>query len=542
VAPEAAVNRVAIIQVSMVSKFFYKYYPLLVALALFLLLIPLTLKVDFMQNDDWYYYEAVENFKNLDFTLHEDIAPTFYLQGVLGAVFTLVFPLARLPVLTLIFSVANFYILYLILFKYFKVFRPVSLLLSLMFFVNPLHGYSVWGFMTENYFLTFVLTGLYFFFDSQKEGGNQGKIFPANLTFLLAFFARQLALVFYIASAIYFLAKGQTKKFITQLAWFVGLFTYYETLFPKTLEMSSKALQFHHLLEVDYVFAVIYGSLIYLVAFTLPLTLYFLIKFIWTNKKNYLKVALFFVFSILVYKGVSNYYNPELVSWGEFPYFENSFERTGFYPRSLHGTMYQFRGIYDLYYYWDLTARVLLAGLIGFALVEIKKLFKGEAVFLSSFLIIYLGVGALAVTFFDRYLVAIVPVFMLFLFKVFNGYKMGSGKLSVSFLAVLTAGFLVVASFIFYTFSYDFILRESYVWNRSKSLVEVLGASSGQTLSSSAWNEKYMKSSTITYLFSYDTFEVNEELKEGFNLVEKFEINYPLNIHINPAVYLYKAK
>jgi hypothetical protein len=43
-------------------------------------------------------------------------------------------------------------------------------------------------------------------------------------------------------------------------------------------------------------------------------------------------------------------------------------------------------------------------------------------------------------------------------------------------------------------------------------------------------------------MFSYDDFEVNEELMSRFNLVKEFRPDYPLNIHIDPYVGLYRLK
>jgi len=64
-----------------------------VSLFLFLLLLPPSVKIDFMQNDDWVYYGMVENFMKLDFRLDPLSAPTFYTQGVLGTLFAWVFGL-----------------------------------------------------------------------------------------------------------------------------------------------------------------------------------------------------------------------------------------------------------------------------------------------------------------------------------------------------------------------------------------------------------------------------------------------------------------
>jgi len=155
-----------------------------VSLFLFILLLPLSIKIDFMQNDDWVYYGMVENFMKLNFTLDPLSAPTFYTQGILGTLFAWIFGLESLPVLTLIISVLCFSVFYVILLRHFNLGQFESVLVSLIMFFNPLFIYSVWGFMTENYSLFFMLLAILFYLETVKTGGRKNILLYILFIFL----------------------------------------------------------------------------------------------------------------------------------------------------------------------------------------------------------------------------------------------------------------------------------------------------------------------------------------------------------------------
>src|SRR3989339_578305 len=183
------------------------------ALALFFLLLPLSLKIDFMQNDDWVYYGMVENFMKLNFKLDPLSAPTFYTQGLIGVVYARFFGLQSLSVLTLIISVLCFYVFFVILRKHFNLGRFGSVLVSLLMFFNPLFIYSVWGFMTENYFLFFMLLSILFYLETVKTGGRKNTLLYVLFIFL-ALNIRQVALVLPLSALVYALFKREKSQIL----------------------------------------------------------------------------------------------------------------------------------------------------------------------------------------------------------------------------------------------------------------------------------------------------------------------------------------
>lgn len=517
----------------MLKQFLVKYSGIIFTISLILLLLPLSLKVDFMQNDDWYYYEAVENALKGDFKLNPLVAPILYGQTIFGVVFSLFFGFKNLPVLTLLFSVVNLYLVFLFLTNILKINKISGILLALLFFVNPFNGYLTFGFMTENYFLTFALVGVYNFYLHLNTGSSKNLVI-SNFSFLFGFLIRQVSLVFYLASVVYFFLKKNYKLAINQVVWFLLVFGLYELLFPKTIAMQDKSFMFSRFTKFNYTYSLFYGTLIYLVAFTLPLVVYLVYLYLVKNKSNFLKLIGFVVVSVGLYFLLNNLFDPESISWGEFPYFENTFERTGFYPRSISGTKYQFRGIFDLYFYWDGFAKILLSLFISYLIFNFTNLLKNKSLYLVLFSLMYTSLGVLLFLFYDRYIGITIPFFILFL--VFEIKKFNYSKLVLN---LLIFGFVLILGFFTYNFTHDYIQRESFVWQSSLELVKN-GVSEKSMLSSSAWNEKYVRDRNIEYIFSYDSQDINEDLKNSFELIKTKEIDFPLNIHINPKVYLYK--
>lgn len=479
----------------------------------------LTRKVNFMQNDDWYYYSQVAQFLKGDYRLLPEIAPTFYLQGLIGAIFAFIFGIGRLPYLTLAIGVMNIYIFYTILTGVLGKKPIFGLLLSSALFLNPLYQYSLYGFMTEQYFLFFLLLALYFFMNS-KVG-----FFSVSVVF--GFFVRQVSLVLSAASTVYYLLKKDFRRFIYQLLFLIFLVLVYLILFPRTPEMMHKTYQLQHFAKFNYIYSIFYGSMLYLSAFTLPFLAWVVLRDI--KKLTLLKL----VFAAVLFFLLQTPFKPLTVSWGEFPYFENTWERTGFLARDIAGTKYQFKVIYDLYYYWDLAAKVVLALFLS-TLVFSKELLKRIGFFEVIFISGYFVLMFLTVTFYDRYLLVVIPLFMLIAAKILNDkWKLGyvPGILFLLFLAVYS-----------YTLVSDFIVSENYVWGKAQSIVETTKTRPSLIYANSAWNEKnrsYLNNNV--YLFSYDSPKIGGDKLSGYELVEEKNIDYPFNFHISPKVYLYKS-
>lgn len=491
------------------------------AFVLFLLLLPLSLKIDFMQNDDWVYYGMVERFMGGDFRLDPLSAPTFYTQGLLGTAFAFVFSVERLPFLTLAVSVLCFFVLYLILIKHFNQTQITSILLSLFVFFNPLFVYSIWGFMTENYFLLFLLLSVYFYLEA-VECWKLRRVALYVLFLFLALNTRQIALVLPLSTLLHSLSVKNRGVFLLNVVVALFFAIYLKVIFPGTAEMTEKGLQFHHLQEFPYVFALIYGSFLLITAFFLPLVIPNFVKL----KKS--KLLLFLVLAVVFYIFLNKFFDPEKLSWGEFPYLENTFERKGFYPRGVLGTKYHFKYMFDLYRYWDSAAKIVFASFLSAALLKFRKI----PVLWLSFLIIYMGAMVLTETYYDRYLVPVLPISIFLILNIF-----GYGRLQ----KFLVPPFLAFLVFLNYQFSMDFILVNKYIWNKSKELVVAYEKEPKRIQGTNAWKLKYRNPErNYVFDFTYDNPEVNKPYREWYTLEEVKKIDFPGSLWVNPKVYLYK--
>jgi hypothetical protein len=495
---------------------------ILISFALFLVLLPLSLKITFPQNDDWVYYGMVESFLNGNFVLDPISAPTFYSQGFVGALFSLVFSISALPVLTLFVSVLNFYVFSLIVYRVTQK-KWLSLLSALIFFFNPLHIYSIWGFMTENYFVLFVLIALYFYMRSQESNSKKDSIFMYG-ALILGFLVKQATLFVPLGLGIYHLLKREFKQGVLHIFGFGLMYGGYLLFFPRTTEMLEKSLQFQHLGKTDYAYGLIYGSLLFLAAFLAPYIIGVVVQ-----KRPFKQYLVMIFLGVVLFFGLNHFFRPMAVSWGEFPYFENTFERTGFYPRGIGGTKYQFRGIFDLYKYLDLVAKLCVAGFLASLVYLRKSRFNAFLVLI----VVYLGLMVVTETFYDRYLIPLVPIALLYLLSIRQKFS--------SVFKFLFVGVLVFEIFLAYQFSMDFVLANEYVWKKSVDLVSTKGLDSSQVQGTNSWKliNGGVKGNYI-YDFSYDSPEMNEGYKCCYEVVEEKRLDFPMSFFIEPRVYLYR--
>ncbi|KKS16190.1 MAG: hypothetical protein UU80_C0022G0005 [candidate division WWE3 bacterium GW2011_GWA1_41_8] len=509
-------------------KIIEKFEPklLLAALVVFMGWLWFVLQVTFMQNDDWVYYQTVRTFMGGNIVLHPYIGPTFYLQGLIAAAFSKVFSIERLPVLTLFMTTISFYFFTLILVRFLKLRRRQAVLLGFLYFFNPLNLYLTLGFMTGNYFMPFLLMCIFLLllFEETK------KLKFLALTFIVSFLAllvRQVALSIPLSIALYYLYRRERLLSIVGFVVFGSFYFFYSNILTLTARILEVPLQFHHLADFNYTYALVYGVLIMLTAFLLPLVFSVVDWRVVISSKK--RILLFVVISLGIFIVGNNIFKPDVISWGEFPYFENTFERTGFYPRGVDGTKYQFRGIYDLYRYWDLGAKLMFALFVGYLVVSRKWILN----YFSVFAVTYIGLLVVTETFYDRYILILVPVAIFYLVSIgikFNYLKITTVTLFVAFLA-----------FYGYQFSMDFILVNSYVWKRAEELAISEDIPYKTIQATNAWKLSFRNlDRNYLYNFSYDSQDVNEIYKCCYKLIEEKTIEYPLNFFINPKIYLYK--
>ncbi len=502
-----------------------------VSLVLFLSFFSLISKVNFMQNDDWNRTTSVVKFLSGDFSLLPRTATTFYVQGLLGFVFSLIFGWKNLPFLTLALSVLNFYIFAKILHDYFSLGKIKSILISLLLFFTPLHMYSAIGFMTENYTMFFMLLAIYFFLKYEKDS-KLSDFHLFNISGLLAFFTKQNGIIFNVAAIFYFLFKKRFKEALAQTAFVIAVIGYYFLLFPRTEEMRSKGFIIENFSDPKYAYSLMYGILLVTVSFVLPFIVYFVSSTIFSRKKIFLKTLFIFGFAALLFFFLNKYFSPGKISWEEYPYFENTFERTGFFPRSILGTKYHFKWNYDIYRYWDLSSKILLAFLLPCLIFYRKKIVNIYSISILGYLVLMVFTKI----FYDRYILSLVPLSILFILHL----KPVEERLKNVFLITLVP-FVVFSSILSVQMATDFIISNNYVWSRSENLVEE-GISPNKVRATMAWSQVYKTLGEPDFFFSFSSPETEPDYLIDHNFFEEKGLGFKGSIFVDPAVYLYKRK
>lgn len=512
---------------------------LIVSVILFLIALPLIWQINFPQNDDWVYYKMVKNFMSGNFKLDPISAPTFYFQGILGAVFSLIFGLKRLPVFTLLVSVVNFYLLYKILAHSTKLGMHLSMIISLVWFFNPLNIYSSLGFMTENYLLLCILASLYSF--NLYTANRKSKYFILfNLFMFFGLMTKQSALALAVSYPAYFLFNKKWRLFGLQTLLSVSLLIFYFFIFPKTAEMYEKPLQFHHLYDYGYFKQLARAIIIYISAFCFPLLVFLLPNIqVFKKRRSIIIATVFLVISLFIFLLFFKNFKPNRLGWQEFFYLDNILERTGFYPRGVMGTKFYFKGIYDLYKYWDITAKFFSGFVLVGLFVALRKV-KTHAHLLMFFLT-YSVLMLLAEKVYDRYLP---PLFLAFILLMTSNFKPASlAKNLRLFFPGLFLSFLALLIFYSYQFSMDFVLINKYIWNRSLQIVKQEKISPKLIKGTNAWKLSELNvERNYLYDFTFDNIKVNKRYGEQYDLIEKHRVDFPGSLFVDPYIYLYKKK
>ena len=504
-----------------------------ISILILLLSLPLYLQINFMQNDDWAYYQNIFRFLDGNFFLIPKTAPTFYSVGIIAAIWSLIFTTGSLPILTLIISIGNFYIFARIISLKFHFSKLTTFLASLILYTNFFHSYSSIGFMTENYLVFFLLLSI-FYFEKSEKSSNLKYLYLSNIFSFLTFLVKQSGIIFLCATTVYFFLNKDFKKIKIQLIFLASQVFFYLFLFPKTSEMNKKNFLIDNFNEPNYIYSLIYGILIYLAFFTFPLIFSSVISTVSSNYKNLKNLILFLVISSVLYFVLNHFFKPEYLAWQEFPYFQNIFERTGFLPRTVGGTKYQFKYNFIYYFYSALVSKISVSVFISVLIFKFKKILNVYSISITGFVVLMLFVSP----FFDRYLLYVIPLSILFLLDFYEDILISK---------VILILFVLYQLYFSYFLTRDFIQTHNYIWKKSQDLVnlEILGNPSAffDMQSTGAWTNTYGRNrNNPKYIFTYDSPSKNPEMLENYKVLEIKKVDFNGNLFINPEVYLYKFR
>lgn len=510
-----------------------KYQRPLTISIIFSVLLPFSLSIKYIQNDEWIYYLMTQAFMKGDFVLHPYVSATFYIQGLLAMIFAYLFGVSRLPVLTLIVSVLCFWFFWILLDKFILKNLYSSFLIALFLLLNPLFVYSTWGFMTENYFLLLHVLSLFFLY-IYLENRTTKNLLLVNLFIYLSYFVRQLSIITSLALTVFLFfevirKRISVKQFVTQFGLFSFLMIFHYFIFPKTSVMYEDYFVWHNITNFNSTYAYIFAFLIFIATFLFPMVLSVFVNdtvYVYA-RKVWLLPTLIILISIS-YFYFTSIFQANLTPKGEFPYFGNIFEQKGFYATHTLGNKYHFYGIFVLYKYWDVAAKL---GAVMMLFLLVKSVLKKELRFEYIYIFIFFGVMVVSPVFYDRYLLPVFPIFIIAFAHLLKRFTTITYLVCVPFLL-----FLLVIN---YQFSADFVIGKNYVWTKATELVRKNVPASTITVDNS-WNRLYNPSRQMAnYVFRFDNFDVRQDDRGAWEIVDQKEIKYPLNFFIKPTIYLY---
>lgn len=500
---------------------------LYLAFLLFLLLFPLVLSINFMQSDDWVYYTMVENLIFGDYRLHVLSPSTFYSQGLLGVAYATVAPLSNLPVLTLLASVTGFYVFARILFDNYYIDVVTIGIFAFLMFLNPLHVYSTFSFMTEIYMMLALLMMFYFFHSLELYDQISDFIF-LNISLVIGFFVRQITLVSALALAIYYIFKKKYYYALVEAVLFIVTVLVYYLKFPQTIEMySRKSVLLDNLTNVGATLNTIVAIFILLGAFLFPLVLREFYAIV--QEKSIKRLLQTVVVIFLVYLVFDRFFIYSTSYSSIFPHFNDVFTSTGFIPTSIQGGKYSSSLILYLFSFWGhfglLGAGVLITHLV--------RKFKQEEIinFFVIFIVVYISTLVLLPKVYDRYLLPLIPALIILFVQTYKDYNWSFKFISIAYLVFLT--------FIGYQFTMDYVRLNNASWALAAEIVTKKGVPLQSVSVNSAWDTKFGIKDP-TFIVSLDKPVDMRKTYSNVILYDSVRIKFPLNYFEKPILYVYQ--
>lgn len=516
-----------------------KKYPIeIFAVLAFLILLPLSWQINYLQNDEVTHFQSVQHFLQGNLTLHPYIITTFYSQGSLEALWLLFFGASHMAVLTLIVSIITVYFFTKIIKDFFSASNLISILLGTLFLVNPIFLYSALGNMTENYFMFYFVVSLYLFYRYRSD--NKTKSFILSLVFAtLGFLARQVGILISLGYGLYFLTQKRYKEAVVSIGVFIVTTTWYYTIFPRTPQMDRSSGASFINVNPEGVYSIVVVALSYLGVFFLPLVISLALSVKSFSKKQIILFSVFLLVSVLT---LTQLFKPDSVlhtsvladsrvlvqnNSVEFPYLWNTFGRTGFFPDNIAGTRYHYAGyftLFKIYHYVGIASAIFLIAYVLSILSTTQRAKLFTPVF--ALLAVNIGITLILSKVYDRYLLPAFPVFIL---SVLSLRGVDFSKLEKIFMSSFVAFFI----FMGYQYSMDFVLVNKFAWEKATSLVEQ-GVEPHKIKIGNAWGVMYPN---VEREYSY---HVAYQTKRGFEVLEKQKIEFPFSIYVDPYVYLVK--
>jgi hypothetical protein len=450
----------------------------------------------------------------------------------MGMLFSAIFTVGKLPVLTLLISVLNFSIFTLLVRRFYLKSTFDSVLVGLLFFLNPLHIYLSLGFMTDNYFLFFLLLTFYFA-ENFIRNGNTKNFILYNVALFLGFWVKQVNIISGLCFVVMLLLK---KKYIWALkeAGVVGLILgYYFFIFDQTKQMTgNQAFKFSNLLSFVPTYVLVYSALMYAAIYAIPIIVVLIQDAINGSKSfSWKKALIFMILAVGLYFGLAYVFSANKLAPPQFPYFKNTVSKSGFYVGPSLGSKYKLVDDVQLYSAWDFVGKIVLSIYVAYALFKRKGFVNYYTLFAAA----YLGFMDIMLIVYDRYFSVLTPVVLLILVSMLaskNFTKLARGVIVV---------FLCLVFFYDYNLSLDFVLLNRYLWHDANLLVTQYHIKGHDVAAGHAWNSSHPKlGGDEKFVFQFKTVSLNKDISCCYKLRSSHTLSFPLSIWVDPEVNLYE--
>jgi len=395
------------------ADFVTKHKPIVLsALVFFILVIFINPLGNFPINDDWLFVRQVEAFSKGIWEKNVLIDPTFISQGMVGLVWSKIFGVGfeSLRLLTMVVFVVFLVGVYVLL-NLLKINKKFILVVLLLFVLNPLVVASSLTFMTDIYFLFFLVFTLYFYLLYAKE--KHLKYFVYGSVFCgLTFLNRQIGLIPYIAMSLFlFVQRKKNLKHLMvgtlPIAAALISFYYWPAYKANSLEITSNIMEFKN----------VYKRLREML-FVLPaLGFYMLpVTFLFSWKRPVFTIPLVLVLSWVIF-------TYDVLPLGSVFYLEGLHAKSGFRTNL---------SVFD-----NVIFKLLLSFLSGLSLFNLfyllvgirKKAREKYLPFLELNLLGFFLVLFVASDIYDRYLLPLLLVLIIYLANKHNKRKLLNTKL-----------------------------------------------------------------------------------------------------------------
>lgn len=152
--------------------------------------------------------------------------------------------------------------------------------------------------------------------------------------------------------------------------------------------------------------------------------------------------------------------------------------------------------------------------------------------------------SAITATFYDRYILPLLPIVISYILSKQSEEPSLNPDVKFGIAQKMVSSFFgIFLIFYGYNFAMDFVLTNRYVWTTSEEIAVKDNINPAEIQGTNAWKLSHRNPiRNYKFLVSYDSQEVNPDLKAYYELYEKKEIVYPLNFFINPFIYIYRLK